>query len=71
MYFRADNIMIDFSRVEVIWKEKNYIHIKFYESDCVIFRKDEISLSFDELVDAWQNRLQGEGHFVFTPRKKK
>lgn len=69
MYFRTDNIMIDFSKVEVIWKEKNYIHIKFYESDSVIFRKDEIS--FDELLDAWQNRLQSKDHFVFISPKKK
>ena len=69
MYFRTDNIMIDFSRVELIRKEKDYIHIKFYESNSDIFHKNEIS--FDELLDAWQNRLQSKDHFVLIPLKKK
>ena len=69
MYFRTDNIMIDFSRVDMIFKEKNSIFIKFYESDIVSFNENEVS--FEELLDGWQNRAQMYDDFVFIPLKKK
>ena len=69
MYFRTDNIMIDFSRVEVIWKDWNYINIEFHGGYRVGIHETEIK--FDELLDAWQNRLQSKDNFVLTSLKKK